>query len=73
VNSAMMSPAPEELAAIAAAYVAYARASDVRSRPRASESSRWSLAGRIAVADTASARLIACSTSRWNIAGRLDG
>jgi hypothetical protein len=67
----MRVPTAEELAAIAAAYLATSRAA-VPSRPPAAESSRWRLAGRLPIADAEQARSVELAASRWSIAGRLD-
>jgi hypothetical protein len=66
----MRRPCAEELAAIAAAFLAVARRSGAPARP---EASRWSLAWRIARFDAARVRVAARAASRWNAAGRLDG
>jgi hypothetical protein len=64
-------PTADELAAIAAAYVAVtAAANDV---PLQGGASRWSLAGRLPDVDDERVRFAAASASRWNAAGRLDG
>jgi hypothetical protein len=65
----MRCPSAEELAAIAAAYLAVT----ARATPPRAEASRWALAGRIRLRDAADARFAARAASRWNVAGRLDG
>jgi len=62
------SPSPDELAAIAAAYVLYRANDDLAAAP---VTSRWRLAARLPVVP-ARARL-AGTISRWKAAGRLDG
>jgi hypothetical protein len=63
-------PSADELAAIAAAYVAVT----ARTTPSpGNEASRWALAGRIRLEDAVDARFAARAASRWNVAGRLDG
>jgi hypothetical protein len=62
------SPSPDELAAIAAAYVLQTARDDVAAPP---VTSRWRLAARLPVAP-ARARF-AGAISRWKAAGRLDG
>jgi hypothetical protein len=62
------SPTPEELAAIAAAYVLRIAGDDVAVPP---VTSRWRLAARLPVAP-ARARF-AATISRWKAAGRVDG
>jgi hypothetical protein len=63
-------PTADELAAIAAAYVAVTAAPET---PAAPEASRWRLAGRLPEIDDQDVRFAARSASRWNAAGRLDG
>jgi hypothetical protein len=64
-------PSADELAAIAAAYLALTART---TPPPRAEASRWGLAGRIGLDDAAEARFVAAgSRSRWNLAGRLDG
>ena len=66
----MDAPSPDELAAIAAAYLAVA----ARAEPLAARgASRWRLAARLAWAEPALRRAAARSGSRWTMAGRLDG
>lgn len=65
----MAAPSAEELAAIAAAYLAVARAATPAVPARAS---RWVLAARIP--ELAEDRVVlAARTTRWNAASRLDG
>ncbi|HZO94255.1 MAG TPA: hypothetical protein VFB22_10870 [Candidatus Baltobacteraceae bacterium] len=66
----MRVPSAEELAAIAAAYLAVAPHDDARPRI---EAPRWRLAGRFARLDVTRARFAARAVSRWSAAGRLDG
>jgi hypothetical protein len=69
-------PSADELAAIAAAYVAVTAPAGVTARngARASaETSRWSLSGRLPACDDRAVRFAAGAASRWNAAGRLDG
>ncbi len=66
----MRPPTADELAAIAAAYVAVTARS---SPPQRAEASRWALAGRLRLEDSTQARFVARAASRWNAAGRLDG
>ena len=61
-------PSPDELAAIAAAYVLQTANDDIAAAPL---TSRWRLAARLPVAP-ARARF-AGRISRWKAAGRLDG
>ncbi len=63
-------PTANELAAIAAAYVAVTART---ASPMPSQTLRWSFAGRLPDVDDESVRFAATSTSRWNAAGRLDG
>jgi hypothetical protein len=67
----MRVPTAEELAAIAAAYLAISRATAPTMQP-ATGPSRWRLAGRLPVAGVSQARSLERATSRWSIAGRLD-
>jgi hypothetical protein len=67
----MRVPTADELAAIAAAYVAMSRAAAPSTQP-AKEPSRWRLAGRLPVADVSRARSLERAASRWSTAGRLD-
>jgi hypothetical protein len=60
-------PSADELAAIAAAFLAVTRRAGARA-----EASRWALAGRLPNCDPATIRFAARSGSRWNVAGRLD-
>ncbi len=62
-------PSEDELAAIAAAYVAVT-SRDVADAPP--EVSRWRLAARLADAGEDAVRFAARAPSRWNAAGRLD-
>ena len=64
-------PSADELAAIAAAYVAVTTAVDTSGQ--APGPSRWRLAGRLPDIDEQRVRFAATSASRWNAAGRLDG
>jgi hypothetical protein len=66
----MRVPSADELAAIAAAYIAVTARS---APPERAEASRWALAGRIRLEGASDARFAARATSRWNAAGRLDG
>jgi len=66
----MRVPTEDELAAITVAYLAVTRRSE---EPAQAEASRWSLAGRLPVADAQRARFATRSASRWKAAGRLDG
>jgi hypothetical protein len=68
----MRVPSEDELAAIAAAYVALTAVSgaDTSAPPLAS---RWSLAGRLPDVDDEGVRFAAAAASRWTAAGRLDG
>jgi hypothetical protein len=63
-------PTADELAAIAAAYVAVTASDDTPAQPAAS---RWRLAGRLPDVDDERVRFAARSASRWSAAGRLDG
>jgi hypothetical protein len=63
-------PTADELAAIAAAYVAVTANAETPAQP---ETSRWRLAGRLPDVDDQRARFAAAAASRWNAAGRLDG
>ena len=68
----MRVPSEEELAAIAAAYVAVTAVPDTAAQ--APPPSRWRLAGRLPGIDEQRLRFVASTTvSRWNAAGRLDG
>ena len=67
----MRVPSADELAAIAAAYVAVTAVSDTSAQTPAP--SRWQLAGRLPEIDEQRVRFAAASASRWNAAGRLDG
>jgi hypothetical protein len=64
-------PSADELAAIAAAYVAVTATSDAPAQGR--PPSRWSLAGRLPDVDDERVRSAAPAASRWKLAGRLDG
>jgi len=64
-------PSEDELAAIAAAYVAVTATAGTP--PQALVPSRWSLSGRLPDVDGEHVRFAAASASRWNAAGRLDG
>jgi len=66
----MRVPTEDELAAIAAVFVAVTRREEARPPV---ETSRWSLAGRLPLPDVQRARFAARSASRWNAAGRLGG
>ncbi len=69
-------PTADELAAIAVAYVAVTAPAGVAacSGVRAStETSRWSLSGRLRDCADQDVGFAARSPSRWNAAGRLDG
>jgi hypothetical protein len=61
----------DELAAIAAAYVAVMSPAEMPAQP--AETSRWRLAGRLPDIDEQRVRFAAVTTARWNAAGRLDG
>jgi hypothetical protein len=63
-------PTADELAAIAAAYLAVSATNGAPAQPQAS---RWSLAGRLPDVDDERVRFAATPASRWNAAGRLDG
>ena len=63
-------PTPEELAAIAVAYLAVTRTGEA---PPAWPNSPWRLAGRLDVSDLRSVRGAVPSGSRWRMAGRFDG
>ncbi len=63
-------PTADELAAIAAAYIAVTATND---GPAQRPASRWSLAARLPDVEDERVRLAATSASRWNAAGRLDG
>ncbi len=65
----MRVPTADELAAIAAAYLAVAPGDE---RPAPAEASRWRLAGRLRLEDAARTRVLARAASRWSAAGRLD-
>ena len=67
----MRAPTADELAAIAAAYVAVTTAVDTSAQ--APSPSHWRLAGRLPEIDEQRVRFAAASASRWNAAGRLDG
>jgi hypothetical protein len=67
----MRVPSEDELAAIAAAYVAVTAGSDTPAQTPAP--SRWRLAGRLPEIDQQRVRFAATAASRWNAAGRLDG
>jgi len=67
----MCVPSADELAAIAAAYVAVATAADTAAQAQAP--SRWRLAGRLPEVDEQRVRFAATAASRWSAAGRLDG
>jgi hypothetical protein len=72
----MRVPSEDELAAIAAAYVAVTAVSDTTVSDTAAHApapSRWRLAGRLPAIDEQRVRFIAAAASRWNAAGRLDG
>jgi soluble lytic murein transglycosylase-like protein len=62
-------PTADELAAIAAAYLAVSSGEE---RPAEPEASPWRLAGRLPNVEPELARAAARSGSRWKIAGRLD-
>jgi hypothetical protein len=64
-------PTADELAAIAAAYVAVTAVTD--DTPAQARASRWSLAGRLPDVDDQRVRFATTPASRWNAAGRLDG
>lgn len=69
-------PTADELAAIAAAYVAVTAPAGVTAHGDAAAStdtSRWRLAGRLPDWDDQSVRFAASAASRWSAAGRLDG
>ncbi|HEV2644621.1 MAG TPA: hypothetical protein VGT98_18045 [Candidatus Elarobacter sp.] len=63
-------PTADELAAIAAVYVAVTSRAETPAQP---EAPRWRLAGRLPEIDEQRVRFAAASASRWNAAGRLDG
>jgi hypothetical protein len=65
----MRAPSAEELAAIAAAYVAVMRTT---AAVKPAERRRWPLAGRLGDLDATHARVAARASSRWAIASRLD-
>jgi hypothetical protein len=65
----MRAPDAEELAAIAAAYVAVSR----DDAPAAAHPSRWRLAARLPAADRGRPGFAARSASRWKLAGRMHG
>jgi hypothetical protein len=67
----MRVPSEDELAAIAAAYVAVTAVPDTAAQAPAP--SRWRLAGRLPEIDEQRLRFVAAAASRWNAAGRLDG
>jgi len=67
----MRVPSADELAAIAAAYVAVTTAADTSAQ--GPPPSRWRLAGRLPDVDEQRVRFAATSASCWNAAGRLDG
>lgn len=64
-------PGADELAAIAAAFVALTGAD--HEQPARAEASRWSLSARLPIADARAARFASRAASRWNVSGRLDG
>ena len=64
-------PSEDELAAIAAAYVAVTAHPETAVQPEAP--SRWRLAGRLPDVDEQRVRFAAAAASRWSAAGRLDG
>ncbi len=64
-------PSADELAAIAAAYVAVTTGVDTAAP--APSPARWRLAGRLPEIDDQRVRFAASASSRWNAAGRLDG
>jgi hypothetical protein len=63
-------PTPEELAAIAVAYLAVTGTGEVTPAP---PSPPWRLAGRLDSNDLRSVRGAVPSGSRWRMAGRFDG
>ena len=66
----MSSPTADELAAIAAAYLAVTKTAEPAP---ARDDARWRLAGRIrAIGDTPHARAAARAAARWTMAGRID-
>jgi len=72
----MHMPTADELAAIAAAYVAVTASAGMTAdgdSASPTEKSRWRLAGRLPDCDDQSVRFGARSASRWNAAGRVDG
>ena len=62
-------PTADELAAIAAAYLAVTSHAETPAQP---ETPRWRLAGRLPEIDDERLRFAARAASRWNAAGRLD-
>ncbi len=63
-------PTEEELAAIAAAYLAVTARAQTPAQP---ETQRWRMAGRLPDIEDQRLRLTSPAASRWNAAGRLDG
>ena len=63
-------PTEEELAAIAAAYLAVTARAQTPAQP---ETPRWRMAGRLPEIDEQRVRFATTPASRWNAAGRLDG
>jgi hypothetical protein len=65
-------PSEDELAAIAAAYVAVVSQGDDGNGAQLPRASRWALAGRLPL-EHDTARVVASHGNRWNLAGRLSG
>jgi hypothetical protein len=67
----MRVPSEDELAAIAAAYVAVAARRADSAAPSPPRASRWALAGRLPL-EYDTARVVTSRGNRWNVAGRLS-
>jgi hypothetical protein len=64
-------PTEDELAAIAAAYVAVVAQHENGNGAQPPSASRWALAGRLPL-EHDGARVVASRRNRWNLAGRLS-